>query len=181
MKNLLKNKRLILSLIVLTCIFCAGALAANPGSSSDPLISLSYFEDKIETLKKDLLEQLTKTFSEKFEDLEKNVDETLDKISKEGISAPTEFKVITLNEGETIICEAGTELIVRSGRSAVVTSETSSGGISDITAGKDLANGEAITNNHLLIVPKADGRGIKGIVKGSIMIKGNYTASIEGI
>ena len=66
MMNLLKNKRIIIPLAVLTCALTAGALAADPGSSSDPLISLSYFENKIETLKSTILEEITKTFSEKF-------------------------------------------------------------------------------------------------------------------
>ena len=175
MMNLFKNKRIVLPLAVLACILCAGAFAADPGSSSDPLISLSYFENEIETLKATLLEQLTSTFSTKFEELEKDVDATLKDISENGVPTPTEFEVITLGEGETIICEAGTEIIVRSGKSTVITSETSSGGISDITAGKDLISGEEIINNHLLIVPKADGRGIKAIVTGAVMIKGNYT------
>ena len=181
MIKLLKNKRLIVALAILGSLFCMVSNASDPGSSSDPLISLSYFENKIEVLKTTLLEDLTKTFSNKFNDLKKDIDKTLEDVSKNGISSPTEFKVITLKENEILTCEAGTEIIVRSGKSVIVTSETSSGGISDITAGVDLPNGETITNNHLLIVPKADGRGIKGIVTGAVMIKGNYTSSIEGI
>ena len=181
MMNLFKNKRIVFSLAILGGILCTCAFAANPGSSSDPLISLSYFEDKIEELKTSLLEQLTDTFSTKFTELEKNVDEELKKVSENGVSDPVEFKVITLSENETILCEAGTEIIVRSGKSTVITSENSSGGISDITSGKDLANGEEIVNNHLLIVPKSDGRGIKATITGAVMVKGNYTKSIDGI
>lgn len=174
MKNLFRNKRIILPMTILTCFLTTVALA-NPGSGSDPLISLSYFENKIEILKNDLLNELTTTFSSKFSDLEKDVTKTLEETSKNGNSTQTEFKIITLGEGETIICDAGTEIIVRSGKSAVLTSETSSGGISDITTGRDLPNGEEIVNNHLLIVPKTDGRGIKGTITGAVMIKGNYT------
>ena len=181
MIKLLKNKRIILPLVILGSLICVGAFAADPGSSSDPLISLSYFEDKIGSLKTTLLKELTETFSEKFTDLEKNVDKTLKEVAENGVSSPNDFKLITLGENETIICESGTEIIVRSGKSVVVTSENSSGGISDITEGRDLPNGEQITNNHLLIVPKADGRGIKATVTGAVMIKGNYTKSIEGI
>jgi len=181
MINLSKNKRILLSLVSVTGILCAVTFAANPGSSDDPLISLSYFEDKIEILQTSLLEQLTSTFSTKFEELGKDVDKKIKDISENGISSPTEFQLITLGEGELITCEAGTEIIVRSGKSSVITSETSSGGISDITAGKDLANGEEIINNHLLIVPKSDGRGIKATVTGAVMIKGAYTKTLEGM
>ncbi len=181
MRNLFKNKRIILPIVTVGVVLTAVTFAANPGDSSDPLISLSYFENKIETLKTTLLEQLTDSFSLKFSELEKNVDKTLKDVSENGVTTPSEFKVITLNEGETITCEASTEIIVRSGKSVIVTSENSSGGISDITLGKDLVNGDEITNNHLLIVPKSDGRGIKATITGSVMIKGKYTQSIEGI
>jgi len=181
MMNLFKNKRTILSLALLASIPCAVALASDPGSSSDPLISLSYFEDKIESLKTTLLDELTTSFSEKFNELKKDVDKTLKEVAENGVSSSSEFKLITLGEGETIICESGTEIIVRSGKSTVITSENSSGGISDITAGKDLINGEEITNNHLLIIPKTDGRGIKAKITGAVMIKGKYTKEVEGI
>ena len=203
MINLLKNKRIIFLVVILICLFTVGALAADPGSSDDPLISLSYFENKIESLKKTLLEDLTSTFGLEFNNLaddftnkfdaatetfsnelnesKKQLDDTLEEIRENGVSTPTEFKVITLNEGEMILCEAGTEIIVRSGKSIVVTDKNSSGGISDITAGKDLANNEAIVNNHLLIVPKADGRGIKANVTGAVMVKGNFEKIIYGI
>ena len=192
MINLLKNKRIIFLVVILICLFTVGALAADPGSSDDPLISLSYFEDKIESLKDTLFENLSNAFSLKFNELtdtfttefnksKKEIDDTLEEIKENGVSAPTEFEVITLGEGEIILCEAGTEIIVRSGKSVVVTDKNSSGGISDITAGKDLANNEQIVNNHLLIVPKADGRGIKANMTGAVMVKGNYEKLIDGI
>lgn len=175
MKNLLKNKRIIIALGIFASLIFVTAIATDPGSEKDPLISLSYFENKIETLKNDLTEVLSETINNKFEELKENIEKSLTDIEKNGVSAPTEFEIITLNENEIILCEAGTEIIVRSGKSIVVTSETSSGGISDITAGKDLINNEEITNNHLLIVPKSDGRGIKATVTGAVMIKGKYT------
>ena len=63
MIKLLKNKRLIVTLAILGSLICVASNASDPGSSSDPLISLSYFEDKIEDLKTTLLDDLTKNFS----------------------------------------------------------------------------------------------------------------------
>ena len=181
MINLFKNKRIILSLAVAVSSLGVVAFAANPGSGEDPLISLSYFEDKIEKLKDSVFKELSTSFSTKFDELEKDVDETLKEISENGISSPSSFELITLGAGQKLICEEGTEIIVRSGKSQIVTSKESTGGISDITAGKDLPNGETIINNHLLIVPKTDGRGIKATVTGAVMIKGKYTKEVEGI
>lgn len=175
MKNLLKNKRFIIFLCGFSFLLCAISIAANPGSSSDPLISLSYFNDKIEELKETLLSSLSETLSTKFNEFEKESAKKLEELKKQETSSDSTFELITLGENETILCEAGAEIIVRSGRSIIVTSESSTGGISDLTLGKDLVNGEQISNNHLLIVPKGDGRGIKATITGAVMIKGKYT------
>ena len=91
MIKLLKNKRIILPLAIIGSLICVGAFAADPGSSSDPLISLSYFEDKIDELKTTLLDDLEKTFSGKFTDLEKNVDKTLKEVSENGVKSSSDF------------------------------------------------------------------------------------------
>ena len=174
MKNLFKNKRIIVTTLTLIFLLTAVSIAANPGSSDDPLISLSYFEDKIDNLKDDLSKTLSSSLNEKFDKMSDDIEKNIDDIKKNGVTAPTSFELITLGADETLILEASTEVIVRSGKSIVVTSENSSGGISDVTLGKDLINGEAITNNHLLIVPKSDGRGIKATVTGAVLVKGNY-------
>lgn len=175
MKNLLKNKRLITFLCILGILLCAVPIIANPGSSSDPLISLSYFDDKIEELKESLLSSLSETLSTKFNEFEKESTKKLEELKDQETSTASTFELITLGANETIICEANTQIIVRSGKSVIVTSESSTGGISDLTLGKDLVNGEQISNNHLLIVPKGDGRGIKATITGAVMINGKYT------
>ena len=96
----------------------------------------------------------------------------ISKIKDKGVAAPSTFEVINVNENESIICEAGTEIIVRSGKFTAIGSV--SGGISDVTAGRDLVTDEEISNNHLLIVPKSDGRGITSKATGAVMIKGDF-------
>ena len=56
MKNLLNNKRKLFLLISVFSLFLVVAFAAEPGSEKDPLISLSYFENKIEALKTEILD-----------------------------------------------------------------------------------------------------------------------------
>ena len=82
------------------------------------------------------------------------------------------FKGVTVEKGKTLICEAGTEAIQRMGTSLVVA--TKKGGIADVTAGFDLADGASTPSNHLLIVPVADGRGFKTTSECIFMIKGSY-------
>ena len=174
MMNFLRNKRKVIIMLTLTLTFGGGflALAAEPGSDGDPLISLSYFDSKIKELKKEITETLSKDLNEKFEKTEKQIENSLDEIKENGVSSPSTFEVVNVAENETLICDAGTEIIVRSGKFTAVGGTT--GGVSDVTAGKDLVTDEVIVNNHLLIIPKNDGRGITSKIAGAVMIKGNY-------
>lgn len=174
MMNFLKNKRKVIIMLTLTLCFGSAflAFAAEPGSDKDPLISLSYFDNKIKELKTEIIEALSKDLDDKFDKTEKQIYDTLDEIKKKGVSAPSTFEVVNVKENETLICEAGTEIITRSGKFTAVGGET--GGISDVTAGKDLITDEVIVNNHLLIIPRSDGRGITSKIAGAVMIKGNY-------
>lgn len=175
MMNFLKNKRniIILLSVTLSLGWTVLAFAADPGSEKDPLISLSYFENKIEELKTDITNTLSKELTDKFDELKTSFEKTVNEIKDKGVSAPSTFEVINVNENESIICDAGTEIIVRSGKFTAIGSI--SGGISDVTSGRDLVTDEEIENNHLLIVPKSDGRGISAKVAGAVMIKGDFT------
>ena len=48
-------------------------------------------------------------------------------------------------------------------------------GLADTTAGYDLSNNTAMPSNHLLIIPVADGRGVKATSDAIVMVKGGYT------
>lgn len=150
----------------------------EPGSESDPLVSKSYVEQKFNEAKKD--SDLNKEKLEKIEkDIEKLVEDNRNNSNKPGNSGSSQtsgdvFKVLELKKGQTILADESAEIIVRSGTVSAIGSEN--GGISDITDGKDLTTGEGVDLNHLLIIPRSDGRGVK--VEGSlafIMVKGGYS------
>ena len=131
----MKRKHAIL-LTAIIAVMIAGAIAAfadtaDPGSSSDPLVSKSY------------------------------------------VDAKATYKAVMLNAGQTLIGDEGTELIVRSGEFTAI--DNGANGVSDITSGKDLMTGAQVGLNHLLLVPKNDGRGISARTEGWIMVRGNYT------
>ncbi|MNJ69128.1 hypothetical protein D3C77_654390 [compost metagenome] len=69
----------------------------------------------------------------------------------------------------------GTEFIVRIGQAVVYTADAN--GISDLTDGVDIAPGEDVSNNHLLLFPR-DGRGltVKESAAGglTVMVRGSY-------
>jgi len=80
--------------------------------------------------------------------------------------------VVQLGPGQRLEGSAGTEIIVRSGTARAVAS--ASGGVCDVTGGKDLAQGERVPLNHLLIVPRTDGRGISADTALFVMVRGPY-------
>lgn len=86
-------------------------------------------------------------------------------------AAPT-LEAIQLKTGQELVAEAGTEIICRSGKAIVI---TSTDGIPDITGGKDLTRGLTAPLNHLLIVPRSDGRGIRALADSWVMVRGAYT------
>ena len=83
------------------------------------------------------------------------------------------FQVVEVSAGEKLIGGAGTELIVRGGKATAI--DNGIDGISDLTAGKDLKTGNAVSLNHLLLVPKDDGRGLYCEARSWVMVKGTYT------
>lgn len=80
--------------------------------------------------------------------------------------------VLQLNPGQKLECSGGTQVIVRSGIARAVAS--AQGGVCDVTAGKDLAQGERVALNHLLIVPRTDGRGIAAETALFVMVRGPH-------
>lgn len=87
-----------------------------------------------------------------------------------GGSAP--LKILELKPGQSVIGAEGTEMILRSGKAKAITSEN--GGLADLTGGKDLPSGSKIPQNHLILLPRSDGRGMKSETKTIIIVRGTH-------
>ena len=84
----------------------------------------------------------------------------------------TDYDVVYLTKGQTIV--GSSEFILRSG--SAISTCPGINGITDITDGVDLTDGMYIPWNHLLLVPRDDGRGITVTsVEAYIMARGQYT------
>ena len=122
---------------------------SEPGSEEDPLVTKSYIEKRIEQLKYYIDQKIS-------------VDD----------SSTSELLIVEVESGQSIIGRAGTEIILRGGIGQVLAGEL--GGISDITDGRDLQMGEKVPANHLMIIPRNDGRGVYVIEKAIFMVRGTY-------
>ncbi len=137
--------------IIIAAFLTIPSLAANPGSEEDPLISMSYVEDVL------------------MPQIKSYVD------TKATEASGQNYEIVNLKKGQTVIGGQSSEFILRMGDATVVA--TKKGGLADVTAGIDLANGTVMPANHLLIVPFDDWRGIKMVTDGIVMIKGIYSVT----
>lgn len=161
--------------IVLSVIFALvlgigiGSYAASGyGSSSDPLITLSYLEDK---LTPEILAEVEELLDARQDDMAKEFNKI---VSQQGVSTSGDnYSVVTLNNGQKLIGKAGCEVMLRIG-SAVCTAQ-SSPGLIDISAGSSINNGTALTANHLYLITIAD-NGITASANGvKVLVRGDYT------
>ena len=150
----MKLKKNILALGLAGVLLTSGIVFSEPGSESDPVISLSYLNIKIDELKG-------------------YIDEKTKGSSSGTPTTTSSVVVVELQKGQTIIGKSGTEFIKRSGNANAIVS--SNGGLSDVTAGIDIGEGKAVPDNHLLIIPRDDGRGMYVTKdKTFILVRGDY-------
>lgn len=163
---------ILLAAALLLAASCFGAVFADdtvPGTASDPVVSKSYMDAQIA-----ILQTQIKTLQEQIDSLQNSGGETPSAPAEPAQAAEIpKFEVIRVESGQSVIGEASTEIILRSGTATAIAGE--SGGVSDITGGTDLATGTSVSKNHLLIIPKDDGRGIACTSMCYVMIKGGYT------
>ncbi len=120
---------------------------------TDPLISKSYFDKKIEEL-----------------------EEKIKNSQGSAASGAVAFKPLNFSAGDTIIFKEGTEFILRSGEAKII--DPTGNGLADITNGSNLINGSVLPTNHNVLCPRSDNRGIYCDTEVWVMIKGSYSKEV---
>jgi len=152
-----------LLVIALYLNIAGNTASAQPGTPNDPLVSRSYMERRIA----ELMEYVGHNYA-RFSDLSSTV---LPEPPPVTLNTQDIFTIVRAEPGTTLIGMASTEIILRGGQATVVT-ETS--GLVNVTSGNDLTNGQAVPANHLLIVPQADGRGLRFQSVSYLMVRGDF-------
>lgn len=94
-------------------------------------------------------------------------------VTKSYVDSKLSYSVLRLQQGQRLVGGEGAEIIVRSGEVTAI--DNGKDGISDITGGYDLKTGAICKTNHLLLIPRSDGRGVTAVTEAYIMIRGAYT------
>ncbi|NDL67658.1 hypothetical protein [Anaerotalea alkaliphila] len=130
------------------------ASGVDPGSMQDPLVTKSYVDQKIAEIS--------------------GVVEVPATEPAPAVEIPT-FVVVQAKAGQQVLCEESTELILRAGKAAAI-GNSGGDGLSNVTLGADLKDGQDVPMNHLLIIPRTDGRGIKVLQDNTfVMVRGSYS------
>ena len=173
-----------------------GAIAAEYGSQSDPLVTLSYIEqvllpkakEDVDDMVKDALEDYEDELSDQTKSVEKYIDKKLRSFASGDVdealveeiaqiiaqkidtTAPVNapWAVVDVPAGYSVICQTGVQVILRAGQAGC------SGALVDLSNGENLADGGALISNHLYA---ADGQGsVLYTSEGcTLLISGGYT------
>ncbi|RKO65661.1 hypothetical protein [Desulfofundulus salinus] len=121
------------------------AVGGEPGSDADPLVSKSFVEEYVAKYVREALGE------------------------RQG-GGDFQWRVATVPAGQEFTGGAGMEFILRSGKAVAV--DPTGSGIPDVTSGTNLTAGKAVAPNHLYIIPRADGRGLRAQTSVIIMYRG---------
>jgi len=200
----MKFKNMILPTIcgsLLAFSFMSNTFASSslPGSAEDPVVTKSYVDKLVSDMAATLRTQgstttgSSSTGSSKIEiseyQMEFIIDEVTDKVIAEiartqqttqqsvaqqqpAAAAQSVYVPVNLLAGQILIGAEGTEIILRSGTAIGYTAVTD--GLANVTTGKDIGNNIDIGRNNMLIVPRADGRGVKASTDVWLLVKGAY-------
>lgn len=133
--------------------------SATPGSSEDPIVTMSYVEKRVQAV---------------YDELKTLIGQAP---TSQQTSSPSIYQAKTFDAGTRLFLGEGTEIILRRGDAHIV--DPTGNGIPDLTAGEDIFDGTPVPQNHVLLSPREDGRGIKASTKVTLMIKGTYVLMTE--
>ena len=154
------------ALTLVSCLAMSGvSLAVEPGSATDPLVTLSYLNDVF-------LGQIMTKVDQK---ITARNSQLLQQSGGAGGMSGVEFAVVTLSKGQVLTGDIGCEVMLRVG-SATVQAATSPALI-DISTGGTIDGGASLTKNHLYMSTIADrtitasGESVKLLVRGGYTVK----------
>lgn len=151
----MKKKLISISSILFLMFSCiAFAYDYQPGSKDDPIVTKSFVENLVLKTQKNLEEKIEKSNQ------------------KPNEKTYSDLEIVSIKANQKIILSQGSKIILRSGKASVIDSKM--GGLSDLTQGIDLKMGYDLPDNHLVLCPKNDNRGIFAKTDIILLIEGGY-------
>ena len=157
------RKKKIITVLAAVLILAVGVgvgayAASNFGTQADPLVAKSYLD---QTVTPKLQAQFQTKLDEQVQIMEQQIAS-----SATGLN----FTTVSLTNGQTLRGSVGCEIILRAGTAAC----SGTSGLSDVTDGKLISSGTALTANHLCMV-STQGDGVKASSSVTLLVRGGYT------
>jgi opacity protein-like surface antigen len=168
MKRHQKTARTVLLAAAAVAVVSLGALAADVGSESDPLVTLSYLTQKFTP---SVLQQVDGQITTAKAELASQLDAKLSS-GGSGASDSSGFETVTLTKGQKLIGGVGCELMLRSGTATCTAANDP--GLIDLTGGGEVKAGAAVTANHLYMTTEGSG-GVSAATGVTLLVRGSYT------
>lgn len=168
----MKKNRWFLRLTALVALCGAltmtASLAAEAGSTGDPLVTLSYLND---TFLGNILQKVDQKIAARNGQIVQQLGGQVS--TGTGGSTAATFTVVTLTSGQVLTGDIGCEVMLRVGTAACV-APAAPGLIDETTAGT-LNSGGALVQNHLYMMT-IEGRGVKATAATTkLLVRGSYT------
>lgn len=156
--------RMLVLLVVSGMLNMTISVAAEAGSSQDPLVTLSYLN---ETFLGNVLQRVDEKIAARNQTLSQQLG------GGSGSESAATFAVVTLSNGQVLTGGIGCEVMLRVG-SAVCVSPSAPGLIDETTAA-GLGGGLALEQNHLYMMT-VEGRGVRATAAVTkLLVRGSYT------
>ena len=165
-------------------VLTASVMAATVGSSDDPLVTLSYLNEKFLP---QVMESVDKKIAVRNEAVSKELSVQIKSdaaafekkygsaVSSAGASSGTvdSFTVVTMAKGQTLYGDIGCEVMLRVGSASCVAS--SSPGLVNETSGTVIVGGNALEKNNLYMMTVTE-RGVRATADNTkVLVRGTYS------
>ncbi len=99
---------------------------------------------------------------------------SIDSEPAEQESSSAVFEVVELTWGDALYAVTACEIQLRAGEAFCIAPDPTQG-LADITTGDEVYHGQSLVKNHMLLIPRGDGRGIMANSQSVfIMVRGEY-------
>ena len=160
--------RILVLLVLAGVLSMTVTLAAEPGSSNDPLVTLSYLN---ETFMDSIMQKVDQKIAARTSQIAQQLGGQTSSTSGTAAS----FTVVTLSSGQILTGDIGCEVMLRVGSAVCVS--PSSPGLIDESSAATLNNGGALVQNHLYMMT-IEGRGVKATAATTkLLVRGSYTVA----
>lgn len=184
MKN--NFKKIVITIGVVLLLICGLAFSGYT-YDTDPLVTLSYLNEVfVPQIKQDIIDAVLSYFEANSANEQEQIqqipqqDETVQEIQQQETQQPQDslanasYEVVELTLGQKLVATACAEVIMRPGGKVECVSQNDMG-LCDVTGGTDIFNGQPLLENHYVIIPRADGRGVLCVSeKAYLLVRGGY-------